>query len=352
MKHSWLRTPLVLLAILAVVALVYAQSNARGTWTAEVRSEDPGTLNLQMQRAMKHSNMGNNFKVADLRGLDAAALKGSNVPVKFDLARDAGTIAFSGTFNEGLGHGEFQFTANPEYLSGMKAMGYTDVDEKAFELTAIDVSRAFAKEIRDLGYKTDLKELIEARIFNVGREQVEGLKAVGLTNLPMKTLVEYQIFHVTPDYIRQMRASFPKIEMEQLVAMRIHKATPEFAQEMAKLGYSNLSADQLINFRIHGVTPEFIREVGELGLKNLSADQLVEFRIFGVGRDQIDDLAKEGYTNLPPQTLVSFKIHGVDSRFIEKVKRAGFKHASPDQLIDFKILGIRHRDVDEDDDAI
>ena len=350
MKHSLLRTPFLVIAILAVVAtLVYAQSSARGTWTSEVRSDEPGTINLQMQRAMKHSNMGTNFKVTDLRGLDPAALKGSNIPVKFDVARDAGTIAFTGTFNEGLGHGEFQFTANPEYLSGMKAMGYQDVDEKAFELATLDVSRAFAKEIRDLGYKTDLKELIEARIFNVGREQVEGLKAVGLTNLPMKKLVEYQIFHVTPDYIRQMRASFPNIEMDQMVAMRIHKATPEFAKEMAALGYSNLSAQELINFRIHGVSPEFIREVGELGLKSLSAEQLVQFRIFGVGRDQISDLAKEGYTNLAPGTLVSFKIHGVDSHFIEKVKRAGYKHASPDELITFKILGIRHKD---DDDTI
>jgi len=350
MKHSLLRTPLLVLAILAVVAtLVYAQSTARGTWTAEVRSDEPGTLNLQMQRATKHSNMGTNYKVSELNGLDPAALKGSNVPVKFEINRDAGTISFTGTFNEGLGHGEFQFTAKPDYISGMKALGYSDVEDKAYELTALDVSRAFAKEIRDLGFKADLKELIEARIFNVGREQVEGLKSVGITNLPLKKLVEYQIFHVTPDYIRQMRASFPKIDMDQVVAMRIHNATPEFAQEMAKLGYSNLSAEELINFRIHGVSPEFIREVGELGLKNLSAEQLVQFRIFGVGRDQISDLAKEGYTGLAPETLVSFKIHGVDSRFIEKVKRAGYKHASPDQLINFKIMGIR---VKDDDDSI
>ncbi len=347
MRHNLLRTPLVVLAMCALAVLfVYAQSTSRGTWTADVRSEEPGTLNLQMQRASKHSNMGTNFKVADLHGLDPAALKGSNVPVKFDLARDAGTIAFTGTFNDGLGHGEFLFTANQEYLKDMKAMGYAGVDEKAWELTALDVSRAYAKEIASLGFKTDLKELIEARIFNVGRAQVEGLKSVGLNNLPMKKLVEYQIFKVTPEYVRQMRASFPNIDDDELVAMRIHNATPEFAQEMAKLGYGGLNSQQLINFRIHGVTPEFIREVADLGLKNLSADQLVNFRIFGVGREQISDLAKEGYTNLPPETLVNFKIHGVDSRFIEKVKRAGYKHATPDELINFKIMGIRVKDDD------
>jgi hypothetical protein len=341
MKRSLHKFVLGITLCALAVTILYAQSGSRGTWTAEFRSDQPSVIHLQMQRALKHSNMGTDYKLTDLHGLDQSALTGSNVPVKFELVRDAGTISFSGEFNQTLGHGEFTFTANRQYLTEMKAMGYAEVEDKAWELTALDVSRAYAKELRDLGYKTNLDELIEARIFNVGRDQVEGLKSVGVTNLPLKTLVEYQIFKVTPDYIRQMRAAYPNIEMDQLVAMRIHKATPEFAQEMAKLGYSNLSAQDLINFRIHGVSPDFVREMAGLGLKNLSADQLVQFKIFGVGPEQISDLAKEGYTNLPPETLVNFKIHGVDSKFIEKVKRAGHSHATPDQLINYKILGIR-----------
>src|SRR5512143_1698245 len=113
MRHSLVRTPLVVLAILSVAVLIlYAQSGARGTWTAEVRADNPGVIHLQMQKAMKHSNMGNDFRVNDFRGLDASALKGKNQAVRFDLARDAGTITFTGTFNEGLGHGEFAFSAN------------------------------------------------------------------------------------------------------------------------------------------------------------------------------------------------------------------------------------------------
>jgi hypothetical protein len=67
----------------------------------------------------------------------------------------------------------------------------------------------------------------------------------------------------------------------------------------------------------------------------------VQFRIFGVNGDQIKELAKEGYTNLSAEELVNFRIHKVDTAFIEKVKRAGYKHASPDQLVEFKIMGIR-----------
>ena len=331
------------LCILAVTFL-YAQSSSRGTWTAEFRSDQPDKIHLQMQRALQHSNMGSDFKLTELRGLDQRTVNAANVPVKFDLVRDAGTISFTGEFNLGLGHGEFTFAANPQYITEMKSMGYADVEDKAWELTTLDVSRAYARDLRDLGYKTDLKELIEARIFNVNRAQVEGLKSAGVTDLSLKKLVEYQIFKVTPEYIRQVRTAYPNIDMGQLVAMRIHGATPEFAQEMAKLGYANLGAQDLINFRIHGVSPEFVHEMTDLGLKNLSAEQLVQFRIFGVGPEQISDLAKEGYKNLPPDTLVQFKIHGVDSKFIEKVKRAGHTHATPDQLINYRILGIRQGD--------
>jgi len=331
-----------MLALIATAALAQTQ---RGTWTADINKKDPNKIHLNLFRSSERGQMGSSYNISDL-GLTKAIIDGTNVQANFRLQRDAGTVEFSGTFNQGLGHGEFNFTANQAYFADMKQMGYPDANRKAFELTMLDLSRTYAKEIRDLGFKTSLEQLIEARIFNVNREQVGGLRAVGIADLPLRKLVEYRIFDVTPDYVKQMRASFPNISTDKMVEMRIHKATPEFAKEMAALGYSNLSADKLVEFRIHGVTPEFIREVGELGFKNLDPDMLVQFRIFGVNVDQITDLAKQGYTNLSAQKLVEFRIHHVDAAFIERVKRAGYSHPTPDQLVEFKILGIRAKEAD------
>jgi hypothetical protein len=347
MNRSSFATAIATLAIAPLLTFsAAAQTQLRGTWTAEISSKQPDQLQLNLYRQSKQSQMGNSMNISEFRGLDRASIDAANTPVKFLLVRDAGSVQFDGTFNKGLGHGEFNFTANQEYLSAMKQLGYSEVDSKAFELAIIDVSRAYAKEIKDLGYNPDLQGLIEARIFKVGREQIAGLKSVGVTDLSLHKLVEYQIFNVTPDYVREMRAAFPNISLDKMVEMRIHKATPEFAKEMAQLGYSGLTADQLVAFRIHKVTPEFIREVADLGFKNLGPDQLVEFRIFGVGPDQIKDLAKEGYTNLSAQQLVAFRIHKIDSTFIAKVKKAGYQHPSPEQLVDFKILGIRSDEMD------
>jgi hypothetical protein len=333
--------------ILSFVLTALAQSHLRGTWTAEVSDRDQQQLHLNIYRHAEHGQFGQSYAYNELNGLAASAVSGANQPVRFELRRDAGTFQFTGEFNHGLGHGEYSFTSSPEYVAGMKQMGYPGAEGQAFELAALDVSRSFVKEIRELGYKPSLEELIQARIFKVGREQVEGLKSVGVTNVPIETLVEYRIFDISPEYIREMRAAFPNASIDKMVEMRIHKATPEFAKEMAKLGYGNLDADKLVDFRIHGVTPEFIREVSALGFKGLDADELVQFRIFGVNADQINELAKEGYRNLSADELVAFRIHHVDTAFIEKVKKAGHQHPSPYQLVEYKLMGIRVRDEEE-----
>lgn len=347
MNSRTVRTVIAVLAFSFLLAsLATAQTKIRGTWTAEIKDKQPDSIQFQMSREGRQANMGNTMKIGDFKGLDAASVRAADQSVKFQLVRDAGTVTFAGTFNKGLGHGEFTFAASQPYLSEMKQMGFGQVEEKAFELAVIDVSRAYTKELLSLGYKPEMDDLIGARIFNVNREQVEGLKSVGATNLPLEKLVEYRIFNITPEYVREMRAAFPNISFDEMVAMSIHKATPEFAREMAQLGYSNLDSDKLVAFRIHNVTPQFIREMRELGFKNLDADQLVSFRIFGVGKEQIDDLAAAGYKGLTPDQLVSFRIHHIDSKFIQKVKKAGHRNPSPDELIEFKIMGIRQREMD------
>src|SRR6202012_4106405 len=117
---------------------------------------------------------GSSYAVSELSGLAPASIGAANAPVSFQLRRDAGVFQFTGEFNKGLGHGEYTFTPNPEYISAMKQMGYAEADSRDFELAALDVSLAFVKEIKDLGYKPSLDELIQALIFKVGRAQVEG----------------------------------------------------------------------------------------------------------------------------------------------------------------------------------
>ena len=338
---------LVVVGMLLLQQVIHADDSARGTWTGKWQDKDQ-VLNLQMSLERKESNYGQSYKLGEFKGLSMAAVSGPKAPAQFQLVRDAGTIAFDGFFDRGLGAGQFNFTPDASYQSRMRNLGYSCIGSKQFEMAALDVSLVYATEFKDLGFGTECKDLVEGRIFNVNRQQVEELRALGYTNVPFKNLVELRIFKVDGAYIRSMRAQGMDLSLAKLVESRIFEIKPEDRKAYGDLGYTNLTQDDLTAFKIHGVTPEYIREMRDLGFKDLSPQKLEEFRIFGVGRAQIEDLTSVGYSDLTAQDLVNFKIHGVDSEFIKKVQKYGYKHPSPSKLVEMKIMGIRAQDEDDE----
>ncbi|HSE48254.1 MAG TPA: hypothetical protein VLA96_03500 [Terriglobales bacterium] len=360
MAFRFLGALLVLVGLVLFQEAVHASDAIRGTWTAEWRLDrdkdddaaKPAKYELQLNMSRggrKNYNMGQGYDLSAFQGLTEQQVKGAKNDVHFQLVRDAGTIAFEGFFSSGMGAGQFTFTPSADYAAKMQNLGFECRDEKQFEMAALDVSLAYAREFRELGLSRECQKLIEGRIFNVNRQQVEELKALGYTNLPLSKLVELRIFHVDAAYIRQQRAAGVE-SLQKMIESRIFNITPEFRKQFADMGYTNLTQEQLTAFKIHGVTPEFIREMRALGFTDLSPDKLQEFRIFGVGARQIEDLKAVGYTGLSADQLVAFKIHGVDSEFIKKVKKYGYAHPSPDRLVEMKILGIRVHDNDKDND--
>jgi hypothetical protein len=345
MKRSLSTASLTAFLVLLFAITASAQLQSKGKWSIDRNSKtESGKVHLSMHHEDK-DNFGNDIAISELKGFSPSSFDNDG-PAKFQLVREAGTVDFEGAFYKGMGQGFYTFTANPEYVSKLKQMGFTGIEKEALSLVMIDVTIDYAKELQSLGFHPTLDKVIEGRIFKVNREQVEGLQAVGFAGLSLDKLVECRIFNVTPEYIREMKAKNPNITLDQLVEAHIFKATPEFAEEMAKAGYPNLTQEQLVAFRIHNVTPAYITQLRELGFKDLNADKLVEFKIFNVGADQIRDLSSAGYKDLTAEQLVAFRIHNIDSKFIEKVKKAGYSHPSPDQLVEFRIMGIRKAEAD------
>ena len=63
-----------------------------------------------------------------------------------------------------------------------------------------------------------------------------------------------------PDYIDGMRAAGYDVDIDKYVAMKVQGITPEYAQEMAKVGFGKPSADDLIAMKVQGVTPEYVSQ--------------------------------------------------------------------------------------------
>lgn len=310
------------LAAFAAILFLAAAANAeiRGTWTA-LRNDDPSRIQLNLDRP--HNHFGSTFYISDFGGLSADVV-GSQGDVRFELRREAGMLAFDGSFLHGDGAGHFVFTPNNGFAATLRSMGVRSEDDldddNLLSLTLHDVSTDFIRSMRGLGYDEPLEHYTSMRIFKVTPELISELRSLGYDKLSYDDLVASRIHKVTPDYIRAMRAAGYNLTMEQLVATRIHKATPEFVQQMASLGYTHLDFDDLIAFRIHKVTPEFVSDLRTLGYTGVSPDDLVAMRIHRVTPDYIREVEKAGYAHVPVSKLIEMRIHGIDERYLEKVK--------------------------------
>lgn len=324
------------LTILVSLFATAAFAATEGAWTASLDEKRPDRIYFSITHG-RHNNMGNTMKLTNFTGLTTAQINAATMtPVNFEMRREAGNIAYEGTFRNGKGAGQFTFTANPAYLDTIRGMGIAlektekrrhrdrdddwDQDDELFTLAFHDVSTAFIKSMIAEGYRVSLEDYLTMRIFDITPEYIREMRSLGFKNLSHDDLVASKIHRVTPDYVREMRAAGWDLSLDELQSTRIHGATPQFAEEMKKLGYPNLDIDDLVSFRIHGVTADFINELARLGYKNVAADDLVSMRIHRVTPEFIKELEAAGYQHVPVDKMISMRIHNIDARFINKMR--------------------------------
>src|SRR3954462_7772300 len=100
----------------AVIAVAQAPADIHGTWTAELRNAKvflqvraPAPRDWNGDRWNNDWSMGQSFPVEELTGLPANDEQLTVSAVKFEMRREAGTLAFDGSFRDGRGAGLFAF---------------------------------------------------------------------------------------------------------------------------------------------------------------------------------------------------------------------------------------------------
>jgi len=234
-------------AIAGILLIAFAQESApiTGQWIIDGMGV-PDQLQLTLHRSIGKSGSSTNssaFPMKGFLGLSRAQMDSpQGVMVRFQMIRDAGTLACEGYFKQGNGAGTFTFSQDPGFISEMRKLGYTGLNpEMLFSMAA----------------------------HNVSLEYVRGLRA----------------------------ANAAPSSADELISMRIHGVSIEYIQELGTLGYRNLRSDELVTMRIHGVTTDFIRELNQLGYGSVPADELVTMRIHGASTDFIKELKSLGYSH-------------------------------------------------------
>ncbi|HTU64978.1 MAG TPA: hypothetical protein VMF52_03420 [Steroidobacteraceae bacterium] len=270
------------LVLVAIAGLARADDATRGSWTISQSEQAGKVMFALMQNRPRHRwNSESDWPLTAFTGLDVSPARHD---VKFAVIRDAGRFDCSGYLEAGEGAGTFQFTANPDFVRDMAAIGFTDIDaEKQMAMAVHDVSVAFAREMKAQKLsRFDTDKLIAFRIFDVDSRFIRELRAEGLAANDADKLVAFRVHGVTPEIVRDLRKAGLQLTEDQLIAFRVHGVSPEFVSKVEELGYENPNPDQLVSMKIFGVTPEFITGLRARGLKDLTIDKLVQLKVHGI----------------------------------------------------------------------
>ena len=213
----------VLIACTLVFALIARAAESRsGSWTI-THSDEPGKVSFALMYHNRHdnSNHQSDWASSEFRGVDFS--KSGRQDVKFSIARDAGRFECEGYLNNGEGAGVFHFTPEPQYVQQMSALGFTGIDDdKQFSMAVLDVSIAFAKEIKAANVKgLDTDKLIAFRIFNVNREFIEQMRKAGLSVTDADEIVGAKVMGITPQFVELARShGFKNLDLDKLIQLK------------------------------------------------------------------------------------------------------------------------------------
>jgi hypothetical protein len=148
------------------------------------------------------------------------------------------------------------------------------------------------------------------------------------------------LFTPNPEFAKEMAAlGFTGIDEDRQFAMAVHDVTVEFARAMKAEKLTNLDKDKLIAFRIFNVSSQFIRELRAAGLGAEDADKLIAFRVHGVTAKMVAELRNAGI-EADENELIAFRVHGVSPEFVQQVEALGYANPKPQQLISMRIFDI------------
>jgi hypothetical protein len=135
---------------------------------------------------------------------------------------------------------------------------------------------------------------------------------LGFTGYDSQKLQAYTLLDVTSDFARSLKqANIKGVTTDNLIALRIFKIDPAYAQSFVSMGYDLPDADKLIGLKVQGVNGEEVRQIRALGLKP-TLDELIQIRIFKITPDFVHRMQDRGLKDLTIAKLVQIRIFKLD----------------------------------------
>ncbi len=355
------------------------EMSTEGVWFATIKGTE---VTIQFKHdGDDHSTNSNTFQLSELGDLpkDKAGV--------FSATREAGTMQFTGRFEDGQGMGRYKFTPAAGYADKMKQEGIemrNDNDVMIYFL--VNVTGSYVKMLKAQGYTNlNRNDVIPLAALRIDEAYITGLKASGIRGLTLKDIVPFKALGVNGDYIAEIRkAGYPDVSASQLISFKAQGIDAKYIADVrsakASLGEParssqstsagsnkadrnkdndsevsintntnsqvnvnpqvDVSINDLIAIKSLNINETYIKSLADAGMTGLTNQQLISMKSQGITGEYIKGLRTAGFKDLRANDIISIKSLGVDAEFVKSIHEAGFTEISNSQLMSFKSLGI------------
>lgn len=370
----------------------FAQISNKGTWFATIKN-DKISIRLEDEEG-ENNYVNHDFLLTEFKNLPTTE-KGT-----FSLARDAGTIHFTGKFDGKTGMGSYEFIADDSFFSFLEKEGVSTSREKdgmVFFMTKL--KKEFVSTLKKQGYTNISKDdLIPLSALNVTGEYISSLKKAGLNDLSLQDVVPLKALDVDAAFVKDIQSSGYKNitasklitlkaqgidgkflkdaknaneaseavkarvvdkkakintrtdhkinnyvdinednEFEMAIAKKAMNITPQYVKTFTSVGL-NFSDNELMAMKSLGVTPAYCKSFESLGLGELSSEAFISMKALGLTANDYTDYKKLGFKTLTIEEVVGAKATGTTPKFISELKKQGYNYATIDKYVEKKVL--------------
>jgi beta-lactamase regulating signal transducer with metallopeptidase domain len=170
---------------------------------------------------------------------------------------------------------------------------------------------------------------------------LDDLAALGYKNLTIDEVIELKSVGVDREYIESLRgAGYKNLTPRELVQLKSLDVTGQYITAMRNAGLVDINPRGLIELKSLGVDPAYISGLAAAGQAHLGAREYAALKSLGVGPDYVKELSAAGLTGLRARDLAGLKSLGVDGAYVKDLADSGYPHLPAREYIQLKSLGV------------
>lgn len=340
-------------------------SAAKGLWFATIK-EDKVQIEFKSDDYIDRNYRWSNSATFDIKEFSALP---KDSKTDFTVTREAGTVTFTGKFDDDQGFGRFKFVPNKEYKAFLAFKGIDNLeDEEYVSFFMMDVKRQYVQFLNDNGFKNLSKsQIISMSAFKIDADYINYWRKLGYTDITPSNLVSLKSMKIDSTYVNDIRkAGYTDLTVQQLISFKAQKITGNYINSLQKAtlkkpipgsidskqekptpneiisakvmkvdtsymaavrdaGFEDLNPRTVSTLRSQNITPEFIKSFQDIGMKNLTSSQLYTLKSQGITAELVKSYYDIGLKNLPTNTIYSLRSQGITPEFIKGFYEIGWK---------------------------